>query len=34
MGRGMPDYGFSRCDSHHEMIDFQAQKKPRAMKKG
>src|SRR5262249_33343509 len=22
MGRGMPDYGFGRCDGHHEMVDL------------
>jgi len=21
-GSGMPDYGFGRCDGHHEMVDF------------
>jgi hypothetical protein len=27
MGSGMPDYGFGRCDGHHEMIDFRLRKK-------
>jgi hypothetical protein len=22
MGRVMPDYGFGRCDGHHEMVDL------------
>jgi hypothetical protein len=22
MGSNMPDYGFGRCDDHHEMDDF------------
>jgi len=26
MGSGMPDYGFSRCDGHHEMVDFRLEK--------
>jgi hypothetical protein len=25
----MPDYGFGRCDGHHEMNDFKLRKKPR-----
>jgi hypothetical protein len=25
----MPDYGFGRCDGHHEMIDFRLEKKQR-----
>jgi hypothetical protein len=23
----MPDYGFGRCDGHHEMVDFRLTKK-------
>ncbi len=23
----MPDYGFGRCDGHHEMVDFRLRKK-------
>jgi hypothetical protein len=26
----MPDYGFGRCDGHHEMVDFSRRKKPRS----
>jgi hypothetical protein len=26
MGRGMPGYGFGRCDGHHEMVDFRLRK--------
>jgi hypothetical protein len=22
----MPDYGFGRCDDHHEMVDFRLEK--------
>jgi len=22
----MPDYGFGRCDGHHEMVDFRLRK--------
>jgi hypothetical protein len=25
----MSDFGFGRCDGHHEMIDFKLRKKPR-----
>ena len=25
----MPDYGFGRCDGHHEMLDFRLRKGPR-----
>ena len=25
----MLDYGFGRCDGHHEMVDFRLRKKPR-----
>jgi hypothetical protein len=27
MGSGLADYGFGRCDGHHEMIDLQLRKK-------
>jgi len=30
MGSDMPDYGFGRCDGHHEMVDFSRRKKPRS----
>jgi hypothetical protein len=33
MGSGMPDYGFGRCDGHHEMVDSGLEKTT-AMKKG
>ena len=26
MGSGMPDYGFGRCDGHHETVDFRLRK--------
>jgi len=26
MGRGMPDYGFGRCDGHHKTVDFRLRK--------
>jgi hypothetical protein len=26
MGSGMPDYGFARCDRHHETVDFRLRK--------
>jgi hypothetical protein len=26
VGSGMPDYGFGRCDGHHEMVDFRLKK--------
>jgi hypothetical protein len=26
MDRVMPDYGFGRCDGHHEMDDFRLKK--------
>ena len=30
MGSGMPDYGFGRCDGHHEMVVFRVRKSVRA----
>jgi hypothetical protein len=24
---GMPEYGFGRCDSHHEMLDLQKKRR-------
>jgi hypothetical protein len=27
MGSNMPDYGFGRCDDHHEMDDFALMRK-------
>src|SRR5262249_54559866 len=29
----MPDYGFGRCDGHHEMVDFRLRKMTRGRKK-
>jgi hypothetical protein len=26
MESDMPDYGFGRCDGHHEMVDFRLRK--------
>ena len=26
MGSDMPDFGFGRCDSHHETVDFRLRK--------
>jgi len=34
MGSGMPDYGFGRCDGHHEMVDFKLSASCRAKKGG
>jgi hypothetical protein len=27
----MPEYGFGRCDGHHEMVDFRREKKRLAL---
>jgi hypothetical protein len=27
MGSDMPDYGFGRCDGHHEMVDLRQKKR-------
>ena len=27
---GIPDYGFARCDGHHEMVDLGSEKRPSA----